>query len=48
MLKLIETLRSKPSDKNIRIIRIIFALILLGVIYFGFQKTSFEYAAIPA
>ena len=48
MFKLIDTLRSKPSDKNIRIIRIIFALILLGVIYFGFSKTYFEYSAIPS
>lgn len=47
MFKLIETLRSKPSDRNIRIIRIIFALILLGVIYFGFRETSFEYVSIP-
>lgn len=48
MFKLIDTLRSKPSDKNIRIIRIIFAMILLGVIYFGFSKTYFEYSAIPS
>lgn len=47
MFKLIELLRSKPSDRNIRIIRIIFALILLGVLYFGFSKTSFEYISIP-
>lgn len=47
MLKLIETLRAKPSDRNIRIIRIVFAAILLGVLYFGFPKTSFEYSAIP-
>jgi hypothetical protein len=47
MLKLIEKLRSKPSDRNIRIIRIIFALILLGVIYFGFQKTTWNWPQIP-
>jgi hypothetical protein len=47
MFKLIETLRAKPSDRNIRIIRIVFALILLGVIYFGFSKTYFEYVQIP-
>lgn len=47
MFKLIETLRAKPSDRNIRIMRIVFALILLGVIYFGFPKTYFEYSAIP-
>lgn len=40
-------LRAKPSDRNIRIMRIIFAIILLGVIYFGFPKTYFEYTAIP-
>lgn len=47
MFKLIETLRAKPSDRNIRIFRIVFACILLGVIYFGFSKTYFEYSAIP-
>jgi hypothetical protein len=47
MFKLIETLRAKPTDGNIRIFRIVFALILLGVIYFGFSKTSFEYIQIP-
>ncbi len=47
MLKLIETLRAKPSDRNIRIMRIIFAIILLGVIYFGFSKTYFEYSTVP-
>lgn len=47
MFKLIEMLRAKPSDRNIRIMRIIFAIILLGVIYFGFPKTYFEYTAIP-
>ncbi len=47
MFKLIETLRAKPSDRNIRIFRIVFASILLGVIYFGLSKTSFGYSAIP-
>jgi hypothetical protein len=47
MFKLIETLRAKPSDRNIRIFRTVFALILLGVIYFGFSNTSFEYSQIP-
>ena len=47
MLKLIETLRSKPSDRNIRIIRIVYAIILLGVIFFGFGKTSWEFTKIP-
>ena len=43
MFKLIELLRSKPSDRTIRIIRTLLALILLGVIYFGFTKTDFSY-----
>ena len=47
MFKLIETLRAKPSDRNIRIMRIVFALVLLAVIYFGFVKTYPEYSAIP-
>ncbi|GAB0174698.1 MAG: hypothetical protein HHAS10_05770 [Candidatus Altimarinota bacterium] len=47
MLKLIETLRAKPTDRNIRIVRIVFATILLGVIYFGLDKTSWEYPQIP-
>lgn len=47
MFKLIETLQSKPSDRNIRIIRVTFALILLGVIYFGFAKTTWEFSQIP-
>lgn len=47
MLKLIETLRSKPSDRNIRIIRVVFALILLGVIFFGFKNTNWEFSQIP-
>jgi hypothetical protein len=47
MLKLIETLRAKPSDRNIRIIRVVFAIILLGVIYFGFSKTTWEFSNIP-
>ena len=47
MFKLIETLRAKPSDRNIRIIRVVFALILIGVIYFGFSKTNWEFTQIP-
>jgi hypothetical protein len=41
------TLRAKPSDRNIRIIRVVFALILIGVIYFGFTKTTWEFSQIP-
>jgi hypothetical protein len=47
MFKLIEKLRSKPSDRNIRIIRAVFAIILLGVIFFGFTKTTWEFSSIP-
>lgn len=47
MFKLIETLRSKPSDKNIRIIRIVFASILIGVLYFWLPNTYWNYSSIP-
>jgi hypothetical protein len=47
MFKLIETLRSKPSDKNIRIIRFLFASILTGVLVLGMEKSYFEFAFLP-
>ena len=34
MMKLVTKLAQKPSDKTIRIVRIVFALILLAIIYF--------------
>ncbi len=48
MFKLIETLRSKPSDTTIRIVRVVFALILIGIITFGIQKTHWNFDAIPS
>lgn len=48
MLKLIEKLRAKPSDKTIRLVRIGFALLLILVITFGIQKTTWNYTAIPS
>lgn len=48
MLKLIETLRAKPSDRTIRLVRVIFALILTLIITFGIQKTHWNFGAIPA
>ncbi len=43
MLDFAQKLMGKPSDRNIRIIRIIFALILLVVIYFGWDVTSVNF-----
>ena len=48
MFKLIETLRSKPSDRTIRIVRIVFALILTLIITFGIEKTHWNFDAIPS
>jgi len=48
MLKLIEKLRMKPSDKTIRLVRIGFALILILIITFGIQKTTWNYDTIPS
>ena len=47
MLKLIETLRAKPSDKTIRIVRVVFALILTLIITLGIEKTHWNFAFIP-
>ena len=47
MLKLIDTLRAKPSDRTIRLVRTGFALILLFVITFGIAKTHWNYSSIP-
>lgn len=48
MFKLIETLRSKPSDTTIRIVRVVFALILICIITFGIQKTHWNFDFIPS
>ena len=47
MLKLIDTLRAKPSDRTIRLVRTGFAIILLFVITFGIAKTHWNYGSIP-
>ena len=47
MLKLIDTLRAKPSDRTIRLFRVGFAIILLFVITFGIAKTHWNYRSIP-
>lgn len=47
MLKLIETLRAKPSDRNIRIFRTVFALILILIITGGVTHTDWNYDIIP-
>jgi hypothetical protein len=43
MLNTLSKLASKPSDKNIRLIRGIFALILIAVIYFGYDATTVNF-----
>lgn len=47
MLKYIEKLRAKPTDRTIRIVRTVFALILIIIITFGIQKTHWNYRSIP-
>lgn len=39
MMKFLTKLAQKPTDKSIRIVRIVFALFLLLVIYFGWNIT---------
>ena len=43
MLNTLAKLASKPSDKNIRLIRGIFALIVIAVIYFGYDVTTVNF-----
>lgn len=47
MLKLIEKLRAKPTDKTIRLVRIGFALILTLILTLGIQHTHWNYDSIP-
>lgn len=43
MINTLAKLAQKPSDKNIRIVRIIFAIILILVITFGLQVTKVNF-----
>ncbi len=43
MINTLAKLAKKPSDKNIRITRVIFALILIAVIYFGYNVTTVNF-----
>ena len=43
MINTLTKLAQKPSDKNIRIVRIIFAVILILVITFGLQVTKVNF-----
>lgn len=43
MLNTLAKLASKPSDRNIRLIRGIFSLFLIAVIYFGFDVTEVNF-----
>lgn len=47
MLNTLAKLAQKPSDKNIRITRVVFALILIAVIYFGYDVTTMNWG-LPA
>jgi hypothetical protein len=40
MLSTLTKLAQKPTDKNIRITRVVFALILAAIIYFGYDVTA--------
>ncbi len=44
MFPLLQKLTAKPSDKNIRIIRIVFALLLIFVITLGWNRTAMEFS----
>ena len=43
MLSTLAKLAQKPSDKNIRITRVVFALVLIAVIYFGYNVTTVNF-----
>lgn len=43
MISTLAKLAQKPSDKNIRIVRVVFALILIVVIYFGYSVTTVNF-----
>ncbi len=47
MIKLVTKLAQKPSDKTIRIVRVVFAFVLLLVIYFGWDVTTVNFG-LPA
>ena len=43
MLDFLQKLMGKPSDTNIRIIRVVFALLLIFLIYFGWEVTAVNF-----
>ena len=43
MLNSLAKLAQKPTDKNIRIVRIVFAVLLLVIIYFGWNVTVLNF-----
>lgn len=47
MFKIVELIQNKPTDRNIRITRGVFAFILAAIIFLGFSHTHFEYSQIP-
>lgn len=47
MINALAKLAQKPSDKNIRITRVVFALVLIAIIYFGYDVTTVNFG-LPA
>ena len=47
MINTLTKLAQKPTDKNIRITRVVFALILAAIIYFGYDVTTVNWG-LPA
>lgn len=43
MINTLAKLAQKPTDRNIRIIRVVFALILIAIIYFGWDVTALNF-----
>lgn len=43
MMNTLAKLAQKPTDRNIRITRVVFALILIAIIYFGYDVTAVNF-----
>jgi hypothetical protein len=43
MLSTLAKLAQKPKDRTIRITRVVFALILIAIIYFGWDVTALNF-----
>jgi hypothetical protein len=47
MMNALSKLAQKPSDKNIRLIRLVFSVLLIAIIYFGWNVTEVNFG-LPA